>query len=256
MPLSYLRGIAEGKSFEEIEPILDGKTLQAWRESVDSEFFVYLYKRRSKAMKLKEVLPMAAHRYATEFWPYLLTCLRNRVLKARKRPAYTVGAFIPFKGSRAEQTAIVETEFFLRSRRKQLGSFEDNVVVFADWFERFKSREGLKWAAVLTTIRSAGGSESEITEALNRLRIREILRRLNDHGDLESFYIVICQSTKLALMLAGHNYEVIFETKELLEDFTNELNLCSHRDRKANVDALLHTPKEGRRVSLILRHNS
>ncbi len=63
----YPRGIAEGKYFDEIHPPSDSKTLKSWRASLDAEFFAYLIKRRSKAGKLADVLPAAAHRYAISF---------------------------------------------------------------------------------------------------------------------------------------------------------------------------------------------
>jgi len=249
----YLRGIAEGKLFDEIHPPLDPKTLKSWRKSVDAEFFVYISKRRSKAAKLADVLPAAAHRYSINFWPYLLTCLRNRVLRQKKKPVYTIGRFIPFKGSKEEEIAEVETEFFLRSRRKQLGSFEENVWVFADYFQRFRTTEGLRWDATLKTIRSFGGSEDEIREALDRNRVNEVLDAINDHLDLKSFYISVIKTNSLAVMFGGEIYDVQFKSKEQLVQLVEEIKKCAETDRKELVERFLRNPEAGQVVSLRVR---
>lgn len=249
----YLRGIAEGKIFEEIHPLSDYKTLQSWRKSVDAEFFVYLLKRRSRAVKLAEVLPEAAQRYATSFFPYLLTCLRNRILRQKKKPVYTIGRFIPFKGSKKEAVAEIDTEFFLRSRRKQLGSFEENVWVFADYFQRFRTREGPVWDVTLKTIRSRGGSEGEILEALDRNRIKDILTELNNHLDLESFYIVVKKTNELAVSFGSEIYDVQFKTKEELIKLVEEIRQCAEANRKSLVADFLKNPNDRYVVSLRIR---
>ena len=249
----YLRGIAEGKIFEEIHPLSDYKTLQSWRKSVDAEFFVYLLKRRSRAVKLVEVLPEAAQRYATSFFPYLLTCLRNRILRQKKKPVYTIGRFIPFKGSKEEAVAEIDTEFFLRSRRKQLGSFEENVWVFADYFKRFRTREGPEWDTTLKTIRSRGGSEGEIFEALDRNRIEDILTELNNHLDLESFYIVVKRTNELAVSFGSEIYDVQFKTKKELIKLVEEIRQCVEANRKSLVADFLKNPDDRYVVSLRIR---
>ena len=249
----YLRGIAEGKIFEEIHPLSDYKTLQSWRKSVDAEFFVYLLKRRSTAVKLVEVLPAAAQRYAISFFPYLLTCLRNRILRQKKKPVYTIGRFIPFKGSKKEAIAAVSAEFFLRKRRKQLGSFEENVWVFADYFQRFRTTEGLQWDATLNTIRAFGGSEDEIFEALNRNRINGVLHTLNDHRDLKSFYITVKKTDELAVSLGSELYDVQFKNKEELTKFVEEIRQCADANRKSLVADFLSNPSERQVLSCRIR---
>lgn len=249
----YLRGIAEGKIFEEIHPLSDYKTLQSWRKSVDAEFFVYLLKRRSRAVKLVEVLPEAAQRYAISFFPYLLTCLRNRILRQKKKPVYTIGRFIPFKGSKEEAVAEIDTEFFLRSRRKQLGSFEENVWVFADYFKRFRTREGPEWDTTLKTIRSRGGSEGEILEALDRNRIEDILTELNNHLDLESFYIVVKRTNELAVSFGSEIYDVQFKTKEELIKLVEEIRQCVEANRKSLVADFLKNSNERHVLSCRIR---
>jgi hypothetical protein len=238
---------------EEIHPISDYKTLQSWRKSVDAEFFVYLLKRRSRAVKLVEVLPAAAHRYAISFFPYLLTCLRNRILRQKKKPVYTIGRFIPFKGSKEEAVTEIETEFFLRSRRKQLGSFEENIWVFADYFQRFRPREGPKWDAVLKIIRSFGGSEAEIFEALDRNRIEDILTELNKDLDLESFYIVVKRTNELAVSFGSKIYDVQFKNKEELIKFVEEMRSCAEANRKSLVADFLRNPGERQVLSCGIR---
>ena len=147
------------------------------------------------------------------------------------------------------EIAEVETEFFLRSRRKQLGSFEENIWVFADYFKRFRTTEGTRWDATLRAIRSFGGSEDEIREALDRNRVNEVLDTLNDHRDLNSFSICVIKTNVLAVHVDSGIYHVQFNSKNELVQLIEEIKQCAETDRRALVAGVLTNAKAGQVVS-------